>query len=178
MKYICFFDDGEYYYCYTKSGKVYKGKNSAKFVPDYKYFISIIITTHVGRFLNEIYYDIHSKVLCVALVVMSIILSVVFGIKTYKKIIKKSETQLVEIFLSETEIKRYLIEGKKRFKIQMLLLYTFVVLGIFLFISFYFYQNIFLLLFGAILTYVISMIFSWISPFEKHKFFKTIKKKH
>ena len=172
MKYCFFFDDGEYYYCYSKNGKYYKGKNSMKFVPDYKYFLSIIITTYVGNILNEIYYNIHNKLLCVGMIFMSIILSMIFGTQSYKKIIKKSETELKEVFLSEKEIKMYLVEGMKRFRIQVLMLYTFVILDIFFFMSFYYCQNVFLLLFGAVLTYTTTMIFPWIDPFGKYKFFR------
>ena len=172
MKYISFFDDGEYYYCYSKDGKFYKGKYSVNFTPDFKYFLSIILTTYIGNILNEMYENIRNKVLCIGIILISVILSVIFGIQTYKKIMKKSGTELKEVWLSEEEIKTYLVKGKKRFEIQVLILYTLIVLDIFLFISFYLFQNIFLLLFGAILTYTTTMIFPWIDPFEKHKFFK------
>ncbi len=173
MKYISFFDDGEYYYCYSPNGKFYKGKNSAKFTPDFKYFISITITIYIGKILNEMYGNIHNKILCIGIIFLSVILSIIFGVQTYKKIMKKAETELKEVWLSKEDIKTYLVKGKKQFEFQALILYVSIISCVFLFISFYLFQNIFLLLFGAIFTYMATMLFPWINPFEKHKFFKT-----
>lgn len=172
MKYISFFVDDEYYYCYSKEGKFLKGENSTSFVPDYKYFLSIIITTYIGNILNDIYKNALNRMICFCMIFISIIISLLFALYSYKKIVTDVESNLKEVYLSKTQINEYILQGKQHFKNQLLILYTLVIISIFLLVLFYYRQNFFLLLFGSILTYVSSLIFPWIDPVGKYYFFK------
>lgn len=175
MKYICFFDDGQFYYCYSEDGKIYRGLDSESFTPNFKYFIALVITTIIGDFLNDFLQDrLNSNVLYAIIVLFGIIISITFGFITYRKIIVKADQKLTEIFLSDEQFKDYIIKGKKRFSIQGLILYIFIISSVFSFLFFYFDRNILIWFLGVGLSYVSALIFPWINPIKKHRFYKTI----
>ena len=176
MKYICFFDDGQFYYCYSEDGKIYRGLDSESFTPNFKYFIALVITTIIGDFLNDfLQYRLNSNVLYAIIVLFGIIISITFGFITYRKIIVNANQKLTEIFLSDEQFKDYIIKGKKRFSIQGLILYIFIISSVFSFVFFYFDRNILIWFLGVGLSYVSALIFPWINPIKKHRFYKTIK---
>lgn len=98
MNYISFYSDENFYYCYQKNGKIYRGKNSKKFVPNLKYFISIFATLFLGNIINTIFDEKISIYVCLLLIFIGLILSLITGNLLYNSIERKSLINLKEIF--------------------------------------------------------------------------------
>lgn len=178
MKYICFYDDGQYYYCYADDGKFYKGKDAETFKPGLKYYLAIVLTTVFGEIFANFLKDELSAVLCIVLTLICATFSIVVGLLTYRKIIREADKKLCEIHLSNKQFAEYVVLGKKRFSVQLFLLYALHIIAIFSFIFFCLSRSPFCLLAGIVLSYLSALLSSWVNPFKKFRFYKKFAETH
>lgn len=178
MKYFCFYDDGQYYYCYADDGKLYKGKNAETFKPGLKYYLAIILTTVFSEVFADSFKDELSTVLYIVLTLICAALSIVFGLLTYRKIIREADKKLREIHLSNKQFAEYVVLGKKRFSVQVFLLYALSITAIFSFAFFCLSRSPFCLLTGMVLSYLAALLFPWANPFKKFRFYKEFPETH
>lgn len=172
MKYICFFDDGQYYYCYSENGKIYRGADAKSFTPNFKYFLALILTPIIGKSLNEAFQDKISDIFSVLFVLLGMTVSIALGMVTYHKIIKQAYRKLTEVFLSDAQFQDYIFKGKRKFKSQLLIVYVFMIIAVFLFALFYLNKNLLLWFLGTVAIYLLVIMLSWIKPFRKYHFYK------
>lgn len=176
MKYICFFDDGQYYYCYADNGKIYRGKDAQSFTPNFKYFLALILTPVIGKSLNKAFLDELNNTVAIILVFLGSIVFSAIGIAFYHKIIKQEK--LTEIYLSDVQFDEYVCKGKKRFQSQQLILYACILAFVFFFVLFVLNKNLLLWFLGVLSVFLTTLGFAWINPLSKHQFFKEYFKAH
>lgn len=172
MKYVCFYDDGKYYYCYSDEGKIYKGVDAKNSTTTLQYFVYIMITNFVAALLNDFFKDKLDNTLSLIIISFGVIVSVLLGVTTYKKIITEADKKLRETYLSDEQLKEYIVRGKKRFSIEVLLLYIMIMFSIGSFMFFYFERTSFFWIFGVLFGYISMLLYPWIAPFKKYRFYK------
>ena len=176
MNYISFYSDENFYYCYQKNGKIYRGKNSKKFVPNLKYFISIFATLFLGNIINTIFDEKISIYVCQLLIFIGLILSLITGNLLYNSIERKSLINLKEVFLSDNEFNEYVLKGKHQFEMQKIILIFMFFVNIFLFLIFCFSFNLIWWFLGIVMSVLLVLTIKWIKPVNKSKFYKRMVK--
>ena len=113
--------------------------------------------------------------LCVYLTFVGIILSYIVGCVIYNSIEKKAYSEFKEVFLLGTQFNEYISKGKKQFEIQKVIIVFIILSTIIFFIGFYFSYNILFWFLGAGMCFASTLAIKWIKPFQKNKFYKTVK---
>lgn len=174
MKYISFFSDENFYYCYYENGKIYRGNNAKKFVPNLKYFILIFATLFLAKIINSCVEEKLNTYICVLITFLGIVLSFVIGFIYYNKVEKKSCNKMNEIYLSEIKFNEYIIKGKKQFEIQKFILFFMWFFVIVLFLYFNFSLNLLAWFLGIIMCFLSTLAMCWIKPLKKQRFYKKL----
>lgn len=169
MKYICFYNDGQYYYCYSEDKRYYKGQNAVgqnavKNFSAMKNFIYIMLLNIITGFLNEIFKNRINNIVCLIIISLGIIVSVIMGNITYKKIITEADKELAEIYLSDEQFKEFIIQGRKRLSTDIAILFSITIVPLFCFTIFYFERRFSSWILGIIFSYALAMLFKWIAP--------------
>lgn len=173
MKYVCFFDDGQEYYCYTGDGKIYRGKNAEGFKLNFKYLPALFLILITVAECNSLVSEKINMTVALLLIFFGIAVSVSVGIAEYNKIAKQIDRTLTEAVLSDAQFKLYIAQGKKRFQLQRLAIYTMIIFSALLFAVFLSLNNLILWLLGVLSVGLTVVAVSWIQPFAKQRFFKT-----
>jgi len=172
MNYISFFSDENFYYCYQENGKIYRGKNSKKFVPNLKYFISIFATLFLGKIINTIFEEKINIYVCLLLIFIGLVLSLFIGKILYNSIEKKSHSNLKEIILTDNEFNEYVSKGKHQFEVQKTIIIFMFFVNIILFIIFCCSFNLVWWFLGIVMSVLLVLTIQWIKPVDKNKFYK------
>lgn len=172
MNYISFYSDKNFYYCCCDNGKFLKGKNTEKFVPNMRYFISIILTLCLGTMLNSFLSEKISSIAAIVMIVIGIVISSVIGYIVYNQIENKAKRTYEEVHLTDAQIEDYIIKGKRQFEIQKLILFFMILFSIAFFSVFYLFRNFIVFFLADVMCFVLVLAVKWIKPLQKENFFK------
>ncbi len=173
MKYISFYSDDNFYYCCSDDGKIFRGKNTEKFVPNTGYFISITLTLFLGDVLNRFLVEKIRTAAAIIMIAVGIIISFVIGYIAYNQIENKAKRNYKEIYLTDAQMKDYIEKGKRQFKIQKLILFFMIIFAIIFYSVFYLLHNLIVFFLANAMCFLLALIIRWIKLLQKEKFFKT-----
>ena len=172
MKYISFYSDEKFYYCCLENGKITRGINSERFVPDIKYFVSIALTLFIGGIVNSVFKEKMNFYICIIFVVIGFGISFIAGIKYYNHVERKAFSDFKEIFLTKEQLNEYILKGQKQFEIQKIILVFMWLSVVFLFSYFCFSFNWIIWFLGTVMCFISVLVSKWVKPFMKDKFYK------
>lgn len=173
MKYVCFFDNGQEYYCYTEDSKIYRGKNAEGFKLNFKYLLSLFLILIIVAGCDSWVQEKLNPTAALLLIFFGIAVSVSVGIAEYNKIAKQIDRTLTEAVLSDAQFKSYVSQGKERFQLQKSAICILILLSVLLFAVFLWLNKLTIWLLGVLSVGLTVVTVSWIQPFSKHRFFKT-----
>lgn len=177
MRYICFFGDDNFYYCYFENGKIFKGNNVPQdFRLRLSHFVSISLILFLGGMLNELLQYQINGFICIVAIVFGILITSIVGYQVYNRIEKKAVNNYTEVFLSKNQLKEYVLRGKKQFESHKLILLFLAIGTIMLFCFFYFTQNFLIWFLGLLMYLILVLLTMWIKPLKKAKFYKMMGK--
>lgn len=175
MKYICFFGDNNFYYCYFENGKIFKGHNPPQSRSvRLSHFVSISLILFLGGMLNELLQYQINGFICIVTIILGIIVTSIVGHQVYNRIEKKAVRNYTEVFLSQNQLKEYILKGKKQFESQKLILLFLATGTSILFCFFYFTQNFLIWFLGLLMYLILVLLTMWIKPLKKAKFYRVM----
>lgn len=171
MKYISFYSDSNFYYCYSDKGTFFRGKNPEKYVPSPGYFVSEILTLFLGAVLNRFLIEKINTTAAIIMIALAIMISVFIGCTFYARIEKKAKIDYREIYLTDAQMNEYVSKGKRQFRIQKWILIFMLFFVTVLFCIFYTLHNLIVFFLAAMMCFLLTLAISWIKPLKKEKFF-------
>jgi len=170
--FIPFYNGDKCYLYYDTASKIiFKGYNE-EFKPGISYYISITLTLSVCYGLNSILFKINNIYLNILIMLLGFLGACIATFKTIKFAINSLNKRMIKADFSQQDMDFYVIEGKKQFKVQQFIIYSFFILALVFSIFFVLFGNSFFMVFATILWFLFFLIVKWIKPFPKSRFYK------
>ncbi len=128
----------------------------------------------LGCVLNELFQYQISSFIRIITILFGVLIASIAGYQIYNHVEKKAILNYTEVFLTENQLEEYVLKGKKQFETHKSILLFWVVCTLSTFLFFIFLQDFIIYFCGILMHLMLVLLFMWIKPFKKVKFYKAM----